>query len=101
MIHKEAVRVSVGGKSYTLISDEDHSHIYEAAALVDKMLHDNTSNSLRDEQKAMVLVAFQLASLLIKQQNMTQQQRENSEVILRWIKSQDDYLSTFLVYNGA
>lgn len=96
MIHKEAVRVSVGGKSYTLATDEGHAHVYEAAALVDRMVNEIVSGGLKDEQKATILAALQLASLLIKQQDETLQQQEISTYIMQWVELQNEQLSTFL-----
>ncbi len=96
MMHKEAVRVSIGGKSYTLVSDETYAHVYEAAALIDKTLNEIYKAGIKDEQKAMVLVGMQLASLLLKEQSMARDQQKLYDNLIKWLESQNSDLAHFV-----
>ncbi len=99
------MRVSIGGKAYTFMSDEGHSHVYNAAALVDTLLNDSIGsslkNDLKDESHCLMLVAMQLASMLLKQQDIAQHNHKAYEHVRQWAESYNDQLSTFLSVQDA
>ena len=65
---KNKVKVTLGNATYCLVTDQPEEHVYQAAAQVNRMMHE--VNALQDSAKAAVLVALQLMSklLLIEQQ---------------------------------
>ena len=76
-------KVSIFGKSYSLVSDEPEERITAAAQLVNMLMREiSSSKQLADSTDVAVLVALQLAGELKKLETyMEQKNQEQSKLI--------------------
>ena len=68
MNEKRSLKLSILGRTYSIITDEDECVINSAASLVDSLIHQVMQKGA-DETKAATLVALQIATSLTKSQN--------------------------------
>jgi cell division protein ZapA (FtsZ GTPase activity inhibitor) len=83
---KNRVKVSICDISYSLIGDEDESHVFRAAAYVDSAMRTVLEAGIAEREKAAVLVALQLASKVLKGEEFTLRQTEESQRLLEKIE---------------
>jgi len=80
---KNKVVVSIGGKDYTMVASEDDGYVRKCAALVDKHLTEVAAGGRLSQADAAVLAAMNIADLLMKEQeaseNLRRQVKENLE----------------------
>ncbi len=88
---KNRVKVSICDIPYTLIGDEDESHIFRAAACVDTAMRAVLETENIEREKAAILVALQLASKVLKNEELLHRQTEESQRLLEKIE-RDLYL---------
>ena len=76
-------KVSIFGKSYSLVSDEAEEHIVASAQLVNVLMREiSNSKQLADTTDVAVLVALQLAGELKKlEASMEQENQKQSKLI--------------------
>ena len=69
---QESLKISILGRSYSIITDEDHGDVHDAVRLVDGMIKSKFTNdsSSNNVEKISVIVALQLAIDLAKKQRM-------------------------------
>jgi len=65
---KSRVKVSICDTSYSLVGDEDESHVFRTASYVDAAMRAILEAGVTEREKAAVLVALQLASRLLKEE---------------------------------
>ena len=63
---KSRVKVSICDVPYTLVGDEDDSHLFHAAAYVDSAMRTILNAGFSERERVAVLVALQLASNMLK-----------------------------------
>lgn len=73
---KSRVKVSICNVPYTLVGDEDDSHVFRAAAYVDSAMRTLLDGGIVEREKAAVLVALQLASKMLKDEQCYVQKDE-------------------------
>ncbi len=83
---KNRVKVSICDISYSLIGDEDESHVFHAAAYVDTAMRTVLEAGVVEREKAAVLVALQLASKVLKGDELAHRQTEESQRLLEKIE---------------
>ena len=83
---KNRVKVSICDISYSLIGDEDESHVFRAAAYVDTAMRAVLEAGVVEREKAAVLVALQLASKVLKREELAHHQTEESQRLLEKIE---------------
>jgi len=83
---KNRVKVSICDISYSLIGDEDESHVFRAAAYVDTAMRTVLEAGVAEREKAAVLVALQLASKVLKGEEFAHRQVEESQRLLEKIE---------------
>ena len=83
---KSRVKVSICDISYSLIGDEDESHVFRAAAYVDTAMRTVLETGVVEREKAAVLVALQLASKVLKREELAHRQTEESQRLLEKIE---------------
>ncbi len=83
---KNRVKVSICDTSYSLIGDEDESHVFRAAAYVDTAMRAALEAGVVEREKAAVLVALQLASKVLKREELAHHQIEESRRLLEKIE---------------
>ena len=80
---KNKIVVSIGGKSYTMVASEDESYVRKCAELVDRQLTEVSAGGRLSQSDAAVLAAMNVADLLLKEQeaseNLRRQVKENLE----------------------
>ena len=80
---RNKIVVSIGGKDYTMVAVEDEAYVRRCAALVDKQLQEVLTGSRLSQADAAVLAAMNIADLLFKEQeiseNLRRQVKENLE----------------------
>ena len=80
---KNKIVVSIGGKSYTMVASEDESYVRKCAELVDRQLTEVSAGGRLSQSDAAVLAAMNIADLLMKEQeaseNLRRQVKESLE----------------------
>lgn len=79
---KNRVKVSICDTSYTLVGDEDESHVFRTAAYVDSAMRTILEASDVELEKAAVLVALQLASKVLKEEESKVQRTKETQRLL-------------------
>lgn len=79
---KSRVKVSICDTPYSLMGDEDESHVFHAAAYVDSAMRAVLAAGVVEREKAAVLVALQLASKVLKREEHEQHQTEETKRLL-------------------
>ncbi len=88
---KNRTKVSICGVSYSLVGDEEESHLFQAAAHVDTAMRAVSESGVEGE-KAAVLVALQLASRLLQLEAQERHQVEESKRLLEKIERETQFL---------
>ncbi|MFS8507482.1 MAG: cell division protein ZapA [Proteobacteria bacterium] len=96
MKSKQTVNVSIFDETYSLVTDELESHLMEAARLVDDQMRAISKAGIKDVQKIGVLVALQLASKYLKEQDLLQKNTEAITNVLDRLDLQNKLLSDIL-----
>jgi cell division protein ZapA (FtsZ GTPase activity inhibitor) len=96
MNSKQTVNVSIFDETYSLVTDELETHLKEAARLVDEQMRAISKSGIKDVQKIGVLVALQLASKYLKEQDLLQQHTSAISNVLERLDLQNKLLSDIL-----
>jgi len=96
MKSKQTVNVSIFDETYSLVTDELESHLIEAARLVDEQMRTISRAGIKDVHKIGVLVALQLASKYLKEQDLLQQHTAAISNVLERLDLQNKLLSDIL-----
>lgn len=90
---KNRVKVSICGVSYSLVGDENELHVFRAAEQVTMAMRAVMDGGVVEREKAAVLVALQLASEILKQQNNDYYQKEEVERLIEKIERSTQLLT--------
>jgi cell division protein ZapA (FtsZ GTPase activity inhibitor) len=96
MNSKQTVNVSIFDESYCLVTDELEAHLMQAARLVDEQMRTIAKTGIKDIQKIGVLVALQLASKYLKEQDLLQKNTTAISDVLERLDLQNKLLSDIL-----
>lgn len=80
---KNRITVVIGGRDYTMVAAEDEAYVRRCAELVDRQMQDISAGGRLSQADAAVLAAMNIADLLMKEQetseNLRRQVKENLE----------------------
>ena len=80
---KNKITVTIGGRDYTMVAVEDEAYVRRCAALVDQQIKEVSAEGRLSQADAAVLAAMNIADLLMKEQetseNLRRQVKENLE----------------------
>lgn len=80
---KNKITVTIGGRDYTMVAVEDEAYVRRCAALVDQQIKEVSAEGRLSQADAAVLAAMNVADLLLKEQetseNLRRQVKENLE----------------------
>lgn len=80
---KNKITVTIGGRDYTMVAVEDEAYVRRCAALVDQQIKEISAEGRLSQADAAVLAAMNVADLLLKEQetseNLRRQVKENLE----------------------
>ncbi len=80
----QSCKVTIGGSSYSLVTNEPETHVVSAAQLVDSLLKEVVGKSAAvDEKKSAVLVALRLASRVLLMEAEANEQRRTKEQLIK------------------
>ena len=79
---RNKVVVTIGGKDYTMIAAEDGDYVRRCAELVDKQLGEVSAGGKLSQSDAAVLAAMNIADLLMKEQETSENLRRQVKDIL-------------------
>lgn len=89
---EKTLKISILGKNYTVVTDEQDVDVYAAAGILDKLLHEKgivlPSGHGQQSDTMVAVVALQIATELVKAKNALQRY-ENSCVGLSGLLSQN------------
>ena len=89
MLVPKKYKVSIFNETYSLISDEPETHIYESAELVNKLLYEAIeAHPLSSMHHNLVLIALKLASSSIKLDLETTCNKKNQEKLRDFINQE-------------
>ncbi len=83
---KNRVKVSICDVPYTLVGDEDDSHVFRAAAYVDSAMRAILDAGVAERERVAVLVALQLASKMLKDEASEGMQQEEIQRLLEKVE---------------
>lgn len=80
---KNRIVVSIGGKDYTMVASEDEGYVRRCAELVNRQLTEVSGGGKLSQTDAAVLAAMNVADMLLKEQeaseNLRRQVKESLE----------------------
>ena len=80
---KNKITVTIGGRDYTMVAVEDEDYVRRCAELVDQQIKEISAEGRLSQADAAVLAAMNVADLLLKEQetseNLRRQVKENLE----------------------
>ena len=80
---KNKITVTIGGRDYTMVAVEDEAYVRRCAELVDRQIKEISAEGRLSQADAAVLAAMNVADLLLKEQeaseNLRRQVKENLE----------------------
>lgn len=80
---KNRIVVTIGGRDYTMVAAEDETYVRRCAELVDRQIQEISAGGRLSQTDAAVLAAMNVADLLMKEQetseNLRRQVKENLE----------------------
>ncbi len=80
---KNRIVVTIGGRDYTMVAAEDEAYVRRCAELVDRQIQEISAGGRLSQADAAVLAAMNVADLLMKEQetseNLRRQVKENLE----------------------
>ena len=80
---KNRIVVAIGGRDYTMVAAEDEAYVRRCAELVDRQIREISAGGRLSQADAAVLAAMNIADLLMKEQeaseNLRRQVKENLE----------------------
>ena len=79
---RNKIVVTIGGKDYTMIAAEDGDYVRRCAGLVDKQLGEVSEGGKLSQADAAVLAAMNIADLLMKDQETSENLRRQVKEIL-------------------
>ena len=79
---RNKIVVTIGGKDYTMIAAEDGDYVRRCAGLVDKHLGEVSAGGKLSQADAAVLTAMNIADLLMKEQETSENLRRQVKEIL-------------------
>ena len=79
---RNKIVVTIGGKDYTMIAAEDVDYVRRCAGLVDKHLDEVSASSKLSLSDAAILAAMNIADLLMKEQETSENLRRQVKEIL-------------------
>ncbi len=89
MLVPKKCKVSIFNETYSLVSDESETHIYESAELVNKLLREAVeAHPLSSFNNNLVLIALRLASSSIKLDLETAHNQKNQEKLRDFINQE-------------
>ena len=93
-MEKQKITVSVAGKNYTLVSNEQPDFVRRVAAFVDRKLNETAAVTNLPSGQAAVLTCFNLAEELLKARDENTFLRRQNEQLAKAKKSQDQLSGT-------
>ena len=88
-MEKQKTTVSVAGKNYTLVSNEEPDFVRRVAAFVDRKLSETAAVTNLPSGQAAVLTCFNLAEELLKARDENTLLRRQNEQLAKGKKSRD------------
>ena len=83
---KTNLKIHIFGDEYSLLSDESHEHIKQAALLVDDCMQDIVQkSSISSEKKIAVLGALRLASKMMHLESLIQEHAKKEQDLIHGI----------------
>ena len=79
---RNKVIVTIGGKEYTMVAAENGDYVRRCAELVDKQLGEVSASGKLPQTDAAVLAAMNIADLLMKEQEASENLRRQVKEIL-------------------
>ena len=80
---KNTIKVTIGGRDYNMVAVEDEGYVRRCAELVDQQIREVSAEGRLSQADAAVLAAMNVADLLLKEQeaseNLRRQVKENLE----------------------
>lgn len=76
---QKSLKISIMGKLYSIMTDEDDGSIEEAAQIVDDLMKSKMGNSSLSEEKIAVVVALQLAAEMKKKSKLIEYWQRKAE----------------------
>ena len=80
---KNTIKVTIGGRDYNMVAVEDEAYVRRCAELVDQQIKEVSAEGRLSQADAAVLAAMNVADLLLKEQeaseNLRRQVKENLE----------------------
>ena len=80
---KNKITVTIGGRDYTMVAVVDEAYVRRCAELVDRQIKEISAEGRLSQADAAVLAAMNVADLLLKEQeaseNLRRQVKENLE----------------------
>ena len=93
-MEKQKITVSVAGKNYTLVSNEQPDFVRRVAVFVDRKLNETAAVTNLPSGQAAVLTCFNLAEELLKARDENTFLRRQNEQLAKAKKSQDQLSGT-------
>ena len=87
---KNRMKVSVCGVSYSLVSDESEAHIFQAAQTINDAIKEMMEGGV-ERDKAAILVALQLASKILKQEEYERHQLQETRRLIDEIEHKTEF----------
>lgn len=85
-MNTKSYKVVISGEEYSLVSDEGEARVAQAAQMVDEIIEQLSSQAAGlDRRKIAVLSALQIASLLLQNQDLIAQQKEQESKLVSLI----------------
>ena len=79
---RNKIVVTIGGKDYTMIAAEDGDYVRRCAELVDRQLGEVSAGGKLSQTDAAVLASMNIADLLMKEQETSENLRRQVKEIL-------------------
>ena len=80
---KNTIKVTIGGRDYNMVAVEDEAYVRRCAELVDQQIKEVSAEGRLSQADAAVLAAMNVADLLLKEQeaseNLRRQVKESLE----------------------
>lgn len=90
-------QISIGGRAYSIVSDESEEDILASASLVDSLLHEMTGGNAahNGSERAAVLVSLRLACQVKMLENYIQEYDTRQKQLIDIIDQENTYSGLF------
>ena len=91
---KTKVQVTIHNATYNLVTDESEAHLKYASSYVDELIRSTMDMGIDEINKAVVLVALQLASRALKAEERVHQQEDDKRRLIEKIERESQLLAS-------